>query len=120
MGEEIFQDHLITSDREQTKAMGDLKDNIKDGKISSTDKVVPFEQSPHFKNQKSTTDFSLDFIFPGECYEIRKDIQNIFDEEYKKACLSSTTFQQCFSKAHIEALFRNEKKVGDLITTSKL
>ena len=99
--------------------MGDLKDNIKEGKFSSTDKVVPFEQSSHFKNAKSTKDFSLGFIFPGECYEIRKDIQNIFDQEYKKACLPSTTFQQCFSNSHFGALFCNEKKLGALLSKRK-
>ena len=51
MGEQTSQDHLNTSDQKQTKAKGDLRDNIKDRKISSTNKVVPFEQLPHLKNK---------------------------------------------------------------------
>ena len=51
---------------------------------------------------------------------MKKDIQNIFDEEYRKACLSSHISQQCFNNTKIGAAFRNEKKLGTLISKSKL
>ena len=77
-------------------------DTIRDGKTSPTDKVVPFGQLSGLKNKKSTNDFSLGFIFPGECYELKKDIQNMFDGEHRKVCTSS--FQQCLKDSHIGAL----------------
>ena len=65
-------------------------------------------------------DYSLGCIFPGECYELRKDIQDIFKEELDKACQTSSVFQQCFAEVKVGAIFRNEKKLGALISKSKL
>ena len=118
MAEETFRDHL--SETDQTKTRGDLRDINKDGKISATDKVVPFGQFHGPQKQKPNTDFSLGFVFPGECYGLKKDIKNIFDEEYAKACQTSTSFKQCFERCKIGAIFKNEKKLGALICKSKL
>ena len=93
---------------------------IKDGKTPTTDKVVPFGKLPGLKSKKSNIDFSLGFVFPGECYELKKDIQNIFDKEYRKVSTSLSSFQQCFNNTKIGALFRNEKNIGDLISKSNL
>ena len=87
---------------------------------SLADKVGQFGQLSVLKNKTSSKDFSLGFIFPGECQEVKKVIQNIFGKEYRKACLSSYTFQQCFNNTKIGAAFRNEKKLGALISKSKL
>ena len=110
--EKVFQDHLHTSDREQNKAEaeGETYDNIKNGKTSPTDKVKSFKQLSRSKKTKCIKDYSLGCVFPGECYEIKQDIQNIFEAEYKKACLTS----------HIGAVFNNEKNLGALISKSKL
>ena len=120
VAEEIFRDHLLNTDPDQNKAEGDLRDKCKDGKTSSTDKVVPFGQFHGPQKQKPNKDFSLSFVFPGEIYELKKDIKNIFDEEFSRACQTSTSFKQCFENCNIGALFKNEKKLGALISKSKL
>ena len=120
VGEAIFDNHFNTSNQDRSKEVEDLRETIKDGKTPTTDKVVPFGKLPGLKSKKSNIDFSLGFVLPGECYELKKDIQNIFDEEYRKASTSSSSFQQCFNNTKIGALFRNEKKIGDLISKSKL
>ena len=120
VGEAIFDNHFNTSNQDRSKEVENLRETFKDGKTSTTDKVVPFGKLPGLKSKKSNIDFSFGFVLPGECYELKKDIQNIFDEEYRKACISSSSFQQCFINTRIGALFRNEKKLGDLISKSKL
>ena len=85
--------------------MEDLRETIKDGKTPTTDKVVPFGILPGLKSKQSNIDFSLGFVLPGECYELKTDIQTIFDEEFRKACMSSSSFQQCFNSTPIGALF---------------
>jgi len=51
-------------------------------------------------------------VLPGECQELKKDIQSIFAEEMEKHSNLSTTFKDCFSHSKISALFKNEKKTG--------
>ena len=89
---------------------------------SPKDKVVTFSKTngPFSKQEKSKIDYSLGLVLPGECQELKKDIQSIFEEEKKKSCNLSTTFKDCFSHMKISALFKNEKKLGALITKSKL
>ena len=72
------------------------------------------------QKKKSTKDYSLGCVFPGECYELKKDIQNIFKEELDKACQRSSSFRQCFEDTKVAAIFCNEKKLGALISKSKL
>ena len=72
------------------------------------------------KKQNAQKTILLVVFFPGEYYEIKQDIQNIFEAEYKKACLTSQNFKECFSNAHIGAVFNNEKNLGALISKSKL
>ena len=122
VGEEMFNDHLINSTRELSKKKEDLGALFRDGDISPTDKVVHSEYSlvPKNANNKPTKDFSLGLIFPGECFELKKDIQNIFKEEFTKSCNSSKSFKDCFATSTIGALFKNEKKMGAIISKSKL
>ena len=103
VGEAIFNDHFNSLNQDRSKEVEDLREIFKDGKTPSTDKVVPFGQLPGLKNKTSNIDFSLGFVLPGECYELKKDIQNIFDEEFRKACMSSSSFQQCFNNTQIGA-----------------
>ena len=110
VGEAIFDNHFNTSNQDRSKEVEDLRETIKDGKTPTTDKVVPFGILPGLKSKKSNIDFSLGFVLPGECYELKKDIQNIFDEEYRKASTSSSYFQQCFNNTKIGAFFLSGKK----------
>ena len=94
---------------------------------SPIDKVVTFSKTngPFSKQEKSNSDYShsdysLGLVLPGECQELKKDIQSIFAEEMEKHSNLSTTFKDCFSHSKISALFKNEKKLGALITKTKL
>ena len=90
--------------------------------ISPKDKVVTFSKTngPLSKQEKSKIDYSLGLVLPGECQELKKDIQSIFVEEKEKCCSLSTTFKACFNDMKIAALFKNEKKLGALISKTKL
>ena len=90
--------------------------------ISPKDKVVTFSKTngPRSKQEKSKIDYSLGLVLPGECQELKKDIQSIFVEEKEKCCSLSTTFKACFNDMKIAALFKNEKKLGALISKTKL
>ena len=68
---------------------------------SKTNQIVPYT-----KEEKPQVDFSLGFVLPGECFELKKDILSIFNEEQQISCQKSRKF--------------NEKKLGALITKSKL
>ena len=82
VGELTFQHNLSISNKDRNKAEEDLVGIFKDGKTLSTDRVGHFGQLPGLKNKTSSVDFSLGCIFAGKCQEVKKDIQNIFDEEY--------------------------------------
>ena len=116
VGEEMFNDHLINSTRELSKKKEDVWALFRDGDISPTDKVVKSEISlvPKIKT------YFLGLIFPGDCFELKKDIQNIFKEEFTKSCNSSKSFKDCFETSTIGALFKNEKQLGEVISKSKL
>ena len=62
-----LQDHFNNSDNQGTET-------------SPADKRCTFGQLSGLKNELLTKAFSLGFICPEECYELKKDIQNIFDE----------------------------------------
>ena len=72
------------------------------------------------KEEKPCIDFSLGFVLPGECHQLKKDISTILQEEKKKSCKRSQYFKDCFEEIKIDALFKNEKKLGALITKSKI
>ena len=88
---------------------------IRERIISPTDKVVSF-QTTLDQTTKPKKDYSLGFVFPGNCVEIHKEIKKIFEEEMEKSCKASTTFKACFENCAIGALFRNEKKLGAIIS----
>ena len=93
--------------------------SIRDRTTSPTDKVVPF-QTTLGQTTKPKKDYSLGFIFPGNGVEIHKEIKKIFDEEMEKSCKASPAFKACFQNCAIGALFRNEKKLGAIISKTKL
>ena len=72
------------------------------------------------KREKSQVGFSLGFVLPGEFFELKTDILSIFNEEQQRSCRKSRKFKECFGEKKIVALFKNEKKIGALITKSKL
>ena len=82
---------------------------------SKTNQMVSYT-----KQEKPQVDFSLGFVLPGECFELKKDILSIFNEEQQRSCRKSRKFKECFGEKKIVALFKNEKKIGALITKSKL
>ena len=118
LAEETFQDHLASSIPNQTEE--DPRGIVKIGTILPKDKVGFFDHLTEPQNKKPTKDYSLGCIFPGECYGFRKDIQDIFKEALDKACQRSSIFQQCFAVVKVGAIFRNEKKLGALVSKSKL
>ena len=65
--------------------------SIRDRTTSPTDKVVPF-QTTLGQTTKPKKDYSLGFIFPGNCVEIHREIK-IFDEEMEKSCQASPAFK---------------------------
>ena len=116
VAESIFQDHLKPDQNKQEKEVGT---SIKEGIISPTDKVVSF-QTTLDQTTKPKKDYFLGFVFPGNCVEIHKEIKKIFDEEMEKSCKASPTFKACFQNCATGALFRNEKKLGAIISKTKL
>ena len=117
VAEEIFREHITTKSQDPNLEKQELRGANKDGTTTPTDKVVPFGELNALQNSASRKNFSLGFVFPGVCYEIKKDIEYIFDEEFKRACHKSKSFKQCFKKDKISPIFKNEKK---LISKSKL
>ena len=91
--------------------------SIQDWSTSTKDKVVPFVGQNIKPNKK---DYSLGFIFPGNCVKVQKEIKATFDEETKKAYNASKAFKACFGNYAIGALFRKEKKPRALISRNKL
>ena len=116
VAESTFQDHLKSDQNKQEKEIGT---SIKEGIISPTDKVVPF-QTTLDQTTKPKKDYSLGFVFPGNCVEIHKEIKKIFEEEMEKNCKASATFKACFENCAIGARFRNEKKLVAIISKTKL
>ena len=74
MAEDTFQDHLANMKPDQEE--DDLRGNVKPGATPTEDKVLLVS-------------------FCKECYELKKDIQNIFEKELYKACQISTSFKLC-------------------------
>jgi len=78
--------------------------SIQDRTISPTDKVVPF-QTTLGQTTKPKKDYSLGFVFPGNCVEIHKEIKKIFNEEMEKSCKTSPAFKAYFQNCAVERLF---------------
>ena len=68
--EDNFQDHLKPDQNKQEKETGT---SIRERIISPTDKVVSF-QTTLDQTTKPKKDYSLGFVFPGNCVEIYKEI----------------------------------------------
>ena len=115
--ESIFQYNLQPDQNIQDKEVGA---SIQNRTTSPTDKVVVSFQTTLDQTTKPKKDYSLGFVFPGNCVEIHKEIKKIFDEEMEKSCKASPTFKACFQNCAIGALFRNEKKLGAIISKTKL
>ena len=122
VAETIFQENLNQERNNPEEEVGVL---IQETSTSTKHKVVPSRKSC-VQNIKPNQDYSLGFIFPGNCVEIHKEIKTIFDEEMKKMCNSSKTFKVCFQNYAIVALFEmkkawsNDCKKQTLIKSSSL
>ena len=80
VAEGTFQDHLKPDQNKQEKETGT---SIRERIISPTDKVVSF-QTTLDQTTKPKKNYSLGFVFPGNCVEIHKEIKKIFEEEMEK------------------------------------
>ena len=83
MAKETFQDHLANTD--QNQAEKDLRGNVKPGTFPSTNTLGPTGLT---KKHKPTNNCSLGFMFPGECYKLKKDTRrnlrtNFFKDKLK-------------------------------------
>ena len=88
--------------------------------LSTTDKVGSLIDTTTTNKEKSNRDFSLCMVLPGECYEFKKDISKIFQDEFNKFSSISTQFGKCFKDISINAIYSNEPTIGNLITKTKL
>ena len=91
LAEEIFLEHTTTQSQEPNQERKERSDTTKDETTTPTDKLIPFCEL--------------------------NDLQNIFS---RRACHKSHSFQQCFKKDKIGLIFKNEKKLGALISKRKL
>ena len=114
MVETIFQDHLNSTNQEQSKEVGDLRDIFKEGKTPTTDKVVPFDQSFDLKNKKSNSDFLLVLFFQENATSWKK----IFKISLTKNISKSVCFQHPFNNASpiptLELYFEMKKSSATL------
>ena len=76
--------------------------SIQDRTISPTDKVVPFQTNSGSNNKTPKKNYSLGFVFPGNCVEIHKEIKKIFNEEMEKSCKTSPAFKACLKNCAME------------------
>ena len=88
--------------------------------LSTTDKVGSLIDTTTTNKEKSNRDFSLCMVLPGECYEFKKDISKIFQDEFNKFSSISAQFGKCFKDISINAIYSNEPTIGNLITKTKL
>ena len=109
MVEKILWEHHLIQSQEATEEMKGLKGADKDGNITLTDKIVPCGEIYGLQNQCPSKKRSLGFIFPGECYDIQKGSQYIFEEEFARMAIHPFV-QQCFKDHKVRPLFENEKK----------
>ena len=82
VAEETFRDHL--SETDQTKTRGDLRDIDKDGKISATDKVIPFGQFYNHKNKNQTRIFLLVSCFQENATVLKKILKTSLTKNMPK------------------------------------
>ena len=57
------------------------------------------EEESTLAASREITTSPKDKVLPGECHELKKDIQSIFEEEKDKSCKMSISFKDCFSYA---------------------
>ena len=102
--------------KEITRISRDLK------RATSPENKVGESTSFRISNLKAKTkvDYSLGFVFPGKCHDMKRKIQDIFNEEMVKACKKSKNFNDYFKDTPVGLLFLNEKELGASISKSKL
>ena len=113
--ETIFQENLKKQQNNPEEEVGAF---IQDRSTSTKDKVVLF-QTVFGQNTKPKKDYSW-FYLPRKLFRNTQEIKTNFDEAMEKSCKASTAFKACFQNYAIGALFRNEKKLGAIISKSKL
>ena len=77
VAEEMFREHITTKSQDPNLGKQELRGTNKDGTTTPTDKVVPFGELNDQQISVSRKNFSLGFVFPGECYELKKGIEQI-------------------------------------------
>ena len=87
VAEGIFQDHL-KPDQNKRKKSG-LQ--ARKGSFLQQIRLCLFKQL-WVKQQNRKKDYSLGFVFPGNCVEIHREIKQIFNEEMEKSCKTSPAF----------------------------
>ena len=99
----------------------DHTDRATESKLISSKVKVGFSIcSKKKEKEKSKSDFSLCMALPGECNEFKDKIASIFNEEFCKFCHRSKRFKDCFEKLKIEAIYRNEAKIGNYVSKTKI
>ena len=82
VAEDILNIHLVTDqilDGEPTGTSTELKGAISpENEVGKNTSVKVFET-------KTKVDYSLGFVFPGECHELKRKIQDIFNQEMLNA-----------------------------------
>ena len=106
--------HLMDTEKHREEAAPQISP------LSMTDKVGSLIDTTTTNKEKSNRDFSLCMVLPGECYEFKKDISKIFQDEFNKFSSISTQFGKCFKDISINAIYSNEPTIGNLITKTKL
>ena len=110
VAEETFSNNL---GEEPTTREGNFPVALEEMNMSPINKVESKtnQMVSYTKREKPQVDFSLGFVLPGECFEL-KDFLSIFNEEQQRSCQKSRKFKECFGEKKIVALFKNEKKLG--------
>ena len=111
VAEETFSNNL---GEEPTTREGNFPVALEEMTMSPINKVESKtnQMVSYTKREKPQVDFSLGLVLPGKCFELKKDILSIFDEEQQRSCRKSRKFKECFGEKKIVALFKNEKKLG--------
>ena len=98
---------------------GEMRD-AQTGTVKLTDKVVFSVNSDDLFPLHPNVDFSLGIVLPGKCYTLKKAIKDIFSKEFSTSIKKSTLFLNCFKNCNIGAVFRNETRIGALISKNKI
>ena len=111
MAEETFSNNL---GEEPTTMEGNFPVALEEMTTSPINKVgsKTNQMVSYTKQEKPQVDFSLGFALPGECFELKKDILSIFNEEQQRSCQKSRKFKECFGEKRLLLYSRMRKSLG--------